>query len=133
MTKTRALFAACTLVAWSAMVFGQSVNTLTAQEKAQGWQLLFDGKTMNGWHSAASAGQGPRSGGAAGDAGGSGQRAGRRAGGTGAWTDWNAEAVHGQRSGRSNGAGRQLSLGSRRWSADGMRRTGGLFEFRSEL
>jgi len=52
MTKTRALFAACTLVAWSAMVFGQSVNTLTAQEKAQGWQLLFDGKTFKGWHSA---------------------------------------------------------------------------------
>src|SRR5213592_4298770 len=53
MTKTRALFAACTLVAWSAMVFGQSMNTLTAQEKTQGWQLLFDGKTLNGWHSAA--------------------------------------------------------------------------------
>src|SRR5205823_7061441 len=52
MTKTRTLFAACTLVAWSAMVFSQSMNTLTAQEKAQGWQLLFDGKTMNGWHSA---------------------------------------------------------------------------------
>lgn len=25
-------------------------NTLTAQELADGWQLLFDGKTTNGWH-----------------------------------------------------------------------------------
>ena len=24
-------------------------NHLTAQEKAQGWKLLFDGKTLNGW------------------------------------------------------------------------------------
>jgi hypothetical protein len=24
-------------------------NTLTAQEKAQGWKLLFDGKTIDGW------------------------------------------------------------------------------------
>jgi hypothetical protein len=30
---------------------GQSENVLTAQEKAQGWQLLFDGKTLEGWHS----------------------------------------------------------------------------------
>ena len=28
------------------------MNTLTAQEKAEGWQLLFDGKTLKGWHSA---------------------------------------------------------------------------------
>lgn len=25
-------------------------NTLTAQEKADGWRLLFDGKDFNGWH-----------------------------------------------------------------------------------
>ena len=25
-------------------------NTLTRKEKAQGWELLFDGQTTNGWH-----------------------------------------------------------------------------------
>ena len=29
----------------------QTPNTLTPQEKAQGWRLLFDGRTTSGWHS----------------------------------------------------------------------------------
>jgi hypothetical protein len=34
----------------------QMANTLTPQEKADGWHLLFDGKTATGWHSARSNG-----------------------------------------------------------------------------
>jgi hypothetical protein len=33
-----------------APLFGQTINTLTAPERAQGWQLLFDGQTLSGWH-----------------------------------------------------------------------------------
>jgi hypothetical protein len=53
MTRKHASVALISLLLWSATVFGQSANALTAQEKAQGWQLLFDGKTLSGWHSSA--------------------------------------------------------------------------------
>ncbi len=34
-------------------------NTLNEQEKSDGWQLLFDGKTFDGWHSYGRSGIGP--------------------------------------------------------------------------
>ncbi|MBL9200874.1 MAG: DUF1080 domain-containing protein [Opitutaceae bacterium] len=37
------------LFALSALVAPAANNQLTAAEKSAGWQLLFDGKTMNGW------------------------------------------------------------------------------------
>jgi hypothetical protein len=47
------LAAGLAILAMSAPAFGQAANTLTAQEKGQGWELLFDGKTLAGWHSQA--------------------------------------------------------------------------------
>ena len=51
MTRTHAALAAFALLLSSATSFSQSTtNALTPQEKAQGWQLLFDGRSLAGWH-----------------------------------------------------------------------------------
>jgi hypothetical protein len=44
--------ALCTVAVAGAAASGQHAtpNTLTAAEKAAGWRLLFDGKTLKGWH-----------------------------------------------------------------------------------
>lgn len=44
----RLLAVACLLPGLAA---AQSVNTLSTQEKADGWHLLFNGKNLDGWHS----------------------------------------------------------------------------------
>ena len=38
-----------------AVLFGAgAVNALVAQDRAEGWQSLFDGKTLTGWHASVS-------------------------------------------------------------------------------
>jgi len=50
-TKTIAIpLVALLLLASALPSYAQAINTLTAQEKADGWQLLFDGTTLKGWH-----------------------------------------------------------------------------------
>ena len=47
MTRRLVLLAVLGLTLWPAAVFGQDLNALTAQERAQGWKLLFDGRTLS--------------------------------------------------------------------------------------
>ncbi|MEO5648144.1 MAG: DUF1080 domain-containing protein [Chitinophagaceae bacterium] len=42
---------ACSSTKTSTMDTAMNANELTTKEKNDGWQLLFDGKTTNGWHS----------------------------------------------------------------------------------
>jgi hypothetical protein len=56
------LFIVFPLLVWSTTLCGQTINGLTAQEKAQGWQLMFDGKTLKGWHPSAPVQGGGRAG-----------------------------------------------------------------------
>jgi hypothetical protein len=54
MGRTQFLKMAAIVVAgclFCGMAGAQAVNTLAAQEKAQGWQLLFNGRNLDGWHS----------------------------------------------------------------------------------
>ena len=51
----RRLVCLAVLTLWPVALPGQSENMLAAPEKAQGWQLLFDGTTLKGWHSQAPA------------------------------------------------------------------------------
>jgi hypothetical protein len=54
MARKQVLLAAFSLFCLSAEVlFGQTTNSLTAQERTEGWQLLFDGRTLAGWHPSA--------------------------------------------------------------------------------
>ena len=50
--KLRAVLAIVCFMLLSAVgpAWAEDANTLTAQEKAAGWKLLFDGRSVNGWH-----------------------------------------------------------------------------------
>jgi hypothetical protein len=47
-TSPTALASVAAAASWAGPCDG--VNVLTPAEKATGWELLFDGKTMKGWH-----------------------------------------------------------------------------------
>jgi hypothetical protein len=51
MTKKYMFLAMLVLCAGLSTLRAQQPNTLTDQERKDGWQLLFDGKDLKGWHS----------------------------------------------------------------------------------
>src|SRR5437879_5038861 len=48
--RKRASFAIVTILWLSATLLSQTMNTVSAQDRAQGWRLLFDGHALAGWH-----------------------------------------------------------------------------------
>jgi len=47
--KIIALLVVCFALSLELSAQGEKINTLTEKEKKQGWQLLFNGKNMEGW------------------------------------------------------------------------------------
>ena len=49
MKKTLFWLGAAAVAGLAIVSCGPKNNALTSAEKAEGWQLLFDGKTLDGW------------------------------------------------------------------------------------
>lgn len=51
MVSRKLWFALIGCIAFSSIAHAQEPNALTPQQKQDGWQLLFNGHDLNGWHS----------------------------------------------------------------------------------
>jgi hypothetical protein len=51
MNSRKLSMAVAVCVLFAGIAWAQEPNALTPQEKQDGWQLLFDGKDLKGWHS----------------------------------------------------------------------------------